>query len=881
MRRVKRVFFRNMLLLLIVASASLLLNSFKYVNATIGSPGTSRDNPTYLGLGGTGASFFGGSGQHYYYFWMYSSQKSTFRIQGSGIFDLYIENIYGSVLKHERVILTGTGSYDFTWDTDYNFGGYFVVKTTAGYYYSFEWIFEQYVGPFPWNWVQVGSSFDYAYDVVSTRGFEGTLYSSDQYYKVPWTEGQGVAVSIRGESGTDFDVYVYDGARNLIASATGTSYPDTVAFDTGSWPTYIKVHPYSGSGEYRLQYGKPSLEDHNVSPIYVRPGQTFSVGYKINSPFYDNITVGLGCSIRSPSDRVINDPAHDKLVSVSYGTNWYYREFTVPSNAENGWYDVAWAIWGKYSPITGFAVEYDSDWWVPDRLYVDGIPPPAPIPDDGVSGWSNDNTPMFTWSTPSDASGIAGYYWKVDNGPETWTTSNSVTLPPQSDGTHTFYVKAKDNAGNIGQWGSHTFQIDTTVYVPTPDDGVSGWNNDNTPTFTWPSPSPPDLSGIAGYYWKVDSGSETWTTSNYVTLPPQSDGTHTFYVRAKDNAGNIGNWGSHIFQIDTVLPSAPSITSNTHPDPNRWYNNNDPTFSWSTPSDLSGIAGYSCELNQSPDATPHETVTTTGNTKSYQDLTSGVWYFHIRAKDNAGNWGPPSHYTVRIDVDSPTCSGLDDGVMGWSSDNTPTFHWTGTDAHSGIEGYIWKVDNGPETWTTGTSVTLPPQLDGTHTFYVRAKDKAGNLGDWISHTFQIDTTPPNLSNLQQNPPSNIIDPPQPVNVRVTVYDGHSGVKSVILSYRTSADNITWSSWVDLTMNQIDANTWEQTIPQQTPIKHVQYKITAYDQLDNAASLPLNTYRYFQVIPEFSTITILMLLILVTTLLAIMKRNQRKQKFDLT
>jgi len=41
-------------------------------------------------------------------------------------------------------------------------------------------------------------------------------------------------------------------------------------------------------------------------------------------------------------------------------------------------------------------------------------------------------------------------------------------------------------------------------------------------------------------------------------------------------------------------------------------------------------------------------------------------------------------------------------------------------------------------------------------------------------------------------------------VRVTVYDGYSGVKNVILSYRTSADNITWSSWIDLTMNQIDA-----------------------------------------------------------------------------
>ncbi|MEM3173830.1 MAG: hypothetical protein QXU02_02985, partial [Candidatus Bathyarchaeia archaeon] len=147
--------------------------------------------------------------------------------------------------------------------------------------------------------MDVGSSFDYAYDgIASAFSTEGTLRSNDQYYKVGWSEGQAIAVSIRGNPGTNFDVYIYDGARRLIASATGTSYPDTVAFVTGSWPTYIKVHPRSGSGEYRLQHGRPSLDDHNVSPVYVRPGQTFLVGYKIRSPFYDNIQVGLGCSIR-------------------------------------------------------------------------------------------------------------------------------------------------------------------------------------------------------------------------------------------------------------------------------------------------------------------------------------------------------------------------------------------------------------------------------------------------------------------------------------------------------------------------------------------------------------------------------------------------------
>ena len=58
----------------------------------------------------------------------------------------------------------------------------------------------------------------------------------------------------------------------------------------------------------------------------------------------------------------------------------------------------------------------------------------------------NDNTPSFSWTKSTDASGISGYYVKIDSGTDTsignvtsWTSSNIV-----ADGTHTFYVKAKD-----------------------------------------------------------------------------------------------------------------------------------------------------------------------------------------------------------------------------------------------------------------------------------------------------------------------------------------------------------------------------------------------------------------------------------------------------
>ncbi len=173
----------------------------------------------------------------------------------------------------------------------------------------------------------------------------------------------------------------------------------------------------------------------------------------------------------------------------------------------------------------------------PDFI-VDTIAPPSPTPDDGISGWSSDNTLTFSWTAPTDTSGIAGYYYKVDSGSETWTTLTTVTLPAQSDGTHTFYVKAKDNAGNIGTYGSHSFSIDTTlptISITSPTDGqifttsiiiVSGTASDDIGL------SKAEVKVGTGS-WQIASGTASWITS--VTL---TSGSNTIYAKATDTAGN-------------------------------------------------------------------------------------------------------------------------------------------------------------------------------------------------------------------------------------------------------------------------------------------------------------------------------------------------------
>jgi len=576
-----------------------------------------------------------------------------------------------------------------------------------------------------------------------------------------WTATDNVGV-------TSIDIYYStDGGSTWKTIATGESNDGTYTWtipDTPSKTCRVKVVAHDVAGNSGEDTSNANFEIYK--PDTTPPSASISIN---NGATYTNTrSVTLYLTYSDSGSGV------DKVRYKNFGES--YTSWESPSSTKS------WTLRsGTGSRIVYYQVRDKAGniREVYDSIVLDTTPPPAPSPDDGIYGWSNDNTPTFSWSAPSDTSGIAGYYWKVGSGSETWTTSTSVTLPAQSDGIRTFYVRAKDNAGNIGNYGSHQFKIDTAKPpVPSPDDGVSGWSNDNTPTFSWSVPS--DTSGIAGYYWKVGSGSETWTTSTSVTLPSQSDGICTFSVRAKDNAGNVGNYGSHEFKIDTANPPAPSPDDGV----TGWSNDNTPTFSWSTPSDTSGIAGYYWKVGSGSETW----ATSTSVTLPAQS--DGIRTFYVRAKDNAGNIGNYGSHQFKIDTANPPAPSPDDGVSGWSTDNTPTFSWSAPSDTSGIADYYWKVGSGSETWITSTSVTLPAQSDGIRTFYVRAKDNAGNIGNYGSHEFKIDTTKPSSH-------VNALSPTQTTTSFTVSWTGSdtggSGLKWYDIQYKDGSSG-TWTNW---------------------------------------------------------------------------------------
>jgi hypothetical protein len=72
-----------------------------------------------------------------------------------------------------------------------------------------------------------------------------------------------------------------------------------------------------------------------------------------------------------------------------------------------------------------------------------------------------------------------------------------------------------------------------------------------------------------------------------------------------------------------------------------------------TAHDPSGIKGYSYLWDQTPSTEPDTSAETSESKGTFAALPAGEAYFHIRACDGAGNWGPASHGRFLVDNEPP------------------------------------------------------------------------------------------------------------------------------------------------------------------------------------------------------------------------------------
>lgn len=254
------------------------------------------------------------------------------------------------------------------------------------------------------------------------------------------------------------------------------------------------------------------------------------------------------------------------------------------------------------------------------------------------------------------------------------------------------------------------------------------------------------FSNADGPSWDHDG----WILDEFNSL---SDGGHTVYFMATDDGGNSagqnGQW-SWDFNKDTTPPAEPVLSSDTHPSQSTWYSQNSVELSWSISSDLSGIDGFSFELDRIPGTVPDEVSEGLGTETEYHDLGDGIWHFHCRAVDGLGHWGSPAHFTIRIDMTAPgPPQEITAAPSGWSGTNSFSISWADPGDLSGIGGAYTKFNVSPTSDTDGTFIEgQQPHVEvpgeGIHTLYVWLQDGAGNVdGDnWSSVELYFDATPP-------------------------------------------------------------------------------------------------------------------------------------------
>lgn len=362
----------------------------------------------------------------------------------------------------------------------------------------------------------------------------------------------------------------------------------------------------------------------------------------------------------------------------------------------------------------------------------------------------------------------------------------SLYLSP-STGNYTvgnnFSVQVKVNTGGLAinaSDGSLVFDPDKLEIKNLSKEGsiFSLWvqepifsNSLGTINFAGGKPSP-GYSGSAGTIFNIFLRAKTAGQTN-VSFAAGS-------ILADDGKGTnvLANMGSAVFNLTgkeiapISQPSQPEeqptptekqtsflsvvISSPTHPEEKKWYANNNPEFQWSLPS---GANGVSLLLNQNPTTNPGSVSDGQMETKKYENIEDGVWYFHIKLRNQAG-WGKITHRKVLIDT-KPPLSFTVEFEREDLTDPQPILRFKTEDETSGLEYYEVKTGDGDSFRLTLENVQsnpykLPAQAPGIHKIEVKAFDKAGN---YTSVSTEIEISPleqpiiikfPKRLNLDQN-----------------------------------------------------------------------------------------------------------------------------------
>ncbi len=343
-----------------------------------------------------------------------------------------------------------------------------------------------------------------------------------------------------------------------------------------------------------------------------------------------------------------------------------------------------------------------------------------------------------------------------------YTTQSSPDFASLVEGNNIVYFRTWDGAGNIS-----TAYVTTVIKLNTsspsgPQNVIAtpSTNTSNSFAFSWLAPV--SFTGSAGnltYCYSINtlpsSGNCTYTVAGVTSLSAGAyatqPGENTFYVVAKDEAGNINyaTVASTTFTANTAAPGVP-LNLDAADISVKTTSNWKLALSWEEPTQTgAGVASY--KVMRSTNGTSFSQVASTSGT-SYVDggLSQQTYYYKVKACDSANNCGaltsavnkfPTGKFTSPANLLSgPTADEISTkkATISWITDRE-----SDTRVEYGTEsGKYQATEASKSDQTVNHSIDLTNLSPGT-TYYYRTKwtDEDGNQGVSAEKAFATEPAP--------------------------------------------------------------------------------------------------------------------------------------------
>ncbi|HKC76362.1 MAG TPA: hypothetical protein VKF37_19490, partial [Chloroflexota bacterium] len=145
-----------------------------------------------------------------------------------------------------------------------------------------------------------------------------------------------------------------------------------------------------------------------------------------------------------------------------------------------------------------------------------------------------------------------------------------------------------------------------------------------------------------------------------VNLTGLRDGlAYHWRARVHDTLGPNSGWialrgaAGIALRVHATPPPAPALRLVTPAQPGGWVGTRWLALRWAPPADRSGIRGYSFTLSRRPLAQPALRWRSSLTEARVRAGADGLWYFTVRALNDAHSWGAPTRLAIRIDTRLP------------------------------------------------------------------------------------------------------------------------------------------------------------------------------------------------------------------------------------